>query len=173
MKKTHTLAWLASGLASGLALWLSATPAFATSDKDCDKPAPPKIPDGKTASSVDMIGATQRTKLYITSAEAFLECLKQAEDTLTETGRDVKQKRIERKREEATKERDATVAKFNEQVRIYKVRSGQMTESEAAAETEKAAKDAERAARDAERAAKAAERSARGAQPPEPEQEPR
>ncbi len=112
------LAWLASAL-------LLATPSFATSDKDCDRPSPPKIPDGQTASAVDMIGATQRTKLYITSAETFLACLKEAEDTLTETGRDVKLRRIEKKREEATKQRDETVAKFNEQVRIYKIRTGE------------------------------------------------
>ena len=113
------------------ALWLAGSPALATSDKDCDRPRPPAIPDGQTASAVDMVGATQRTKLYITSAETFLACLQEAEDSVTETGRDVKLKRIEKKREEVTKERDATVAKFNEQVRIYKIRTGEVAEGEA------------------------------------------
>jgi hypothetical protein len=125
------LAWLASAL-------LLATPSFAKSDKDCDRPSPPKIPDGQTASAVDMIGATQRTKLYITSAETFLACLQEAEDTVTDTGRDVKIRRIEKKREEVVKQRDETVARFNEQVRIYKIRTGQATEDEAPGETPQA-----------------------------------
>jgi hypothetical protein len=121
MKKSTTT-WLASTLA---ALCLAPASAYATSDKDCDRPLPPKVPNGRTASNVDMIGATQRFKLYVESAETFLACLQQAEDTLTETGRDVKLKRIERKREEVTKEREDTVAKFNEQVRIYNERTGE------------------------------------------------
>ncbi len=125
-----------AGLAAALLL---AAPALATSDKDCDRPLPPKIPDGQTASAVDMIGATQRTKLYISSAETFLACLAEAESSVTETGRDVKLKRIEKKREEVTKQRDETVAKFNEQVRIYKIRTGEVAESEATEETPQAA----------------------------------
>jgi hypothetical protein len=119
MKTRTTLACLAGGLAG---LWLSAA-ALATSDKDCDRPHPPKIPDGKIASDVDMIGAKERTKLYLESADAFFACLDEAQRTVTETGRDVKIKRIDRKREEVEKERNDTLAKFNEQVRIFKLRT--------------------------------------------------
>ena len=101
---------------------LLVAPALATSDKDCDRPHPPKIPDGKTASDVDMIGAKQRTKLYLSSADAFFACLEEARGSVTETGRDVKLKRIDRKKQEVEKERDDTLARFNEQVRIYMAR---------------------------------------------------
>ena len=125
MKKSS--AWLASSL-----LFLAA-PALATSDKDCERPKPPPIPDGRTASQVEMISAKQRTKLYVESAEGFLSCLEEARASVTETGRDVKLKRIDRKRDEVTQERDATVAKYNEQVRVYKVRTGEVAEEEPAA----------------------------------------
>jgi hypothetical protein len=114
-----TLACLAGGLAG---LWLSAA-ALATSDKDCDRPHPPKIPDGKIASDVDMIGAKQRTKLYLESADTFFACLEEARASVTETGRDVKLKRIDRKQQEVEKERNDTLARFNEQVRVYMART--------------------------------------------------
>src|SRR5688572_2306879 len=101
MKKPARL-WLACALA---ALWLPAVPALATSDRDCDRPFPPAVPDGKTASNVEMIGAKQRAKLYLDSVETYLDCLKQAEESVTETGRDVKMKRIEKKRTEMETER--------------------------------------------------------------------
>src|SRR5262245_51231901 len=129
MKKSRpALACLAGGLAG---LWLSAA-ALATSDKDCDRPHPPKIPDGKIASDVEMIGAKERTKLYLSSAEAFFACLEEARSTVTETGRDVKLKRIDRKKEEVEKERNDTLARFNEQVRFYKLRTEPASESQGA-----------------------------------------
>jgi hypothetical protein len=116
---------LALGLAAGTLL---AAPVLAASDKDCDRPLPPKIPDGKTASDVEMISATQRTKLYMESAQTFLDCLDAAEQSVTETAREVKLKRIQKKRTEMAEERDTTLEKFNAQVRIYKERTGAAAE---------------------------------------------
>jgi putative peptidoglycan lipid II flippase len=126
----EALLMLAVGGAAYGAVALAAA-LLATSDRDCDRPLPPAVPDGKTASNVEMIGAKQRAKLYLDSVETYLDCLKQAEESVTETGRDVKMKRIEKKRTEMETERTETVTKFNEQVRVYKIRTGEITEDAA------------------------------------------
>ena len=98
------------------------------SDRDCDRPIPPEVPDGKTASDVAMISATQRMKLYVESANDFLDCLDRAEQSIGATARDIKQKRIGGKRDEARADLEQTTANFNEQVRVYKARRGETSE---------------------------------------------
>jgi len=127
----QALGTIARGTLSGCvaASLLLAAPALAKSDKECERPRPPAIPDGRTATPVEMVGATQRAKLYMESAETYVGCLDEAQQSVTETARDVKLKRIEKKRSEFVEERDALIEKFNEQVRLYKARTGETEET--------------------------------------------
>ena len=113
-----TLVGLALGLASfGLA---PGARAERQSDKDCQQPKPPEIPDATQASDVEMIAATQRVKLFIASANEFLDCLDRAQADIGTTSRDLKRRRIEKKRAEMGQELKNTTERFNEQVRVYK-----------------------------------------------------
>ena len=44
----------------------------------CERPATPTLPNGSTASQVQMIAGQQAVKEFISSSEAYLECLTQA-----------------------------------------------------------------------------------------------
>ena len=104
----------------------------AMSDKECQRPKPPEVPEASKASDVDMIAARQRIKMYLDASNIFLECLVEAEQTMGTTAREVKQSRIDRKREEIQAEMNTVAESFNEQVRAYKARTEPESEAEAA-----------------------------------------
>ena len=93
--------------------------ALAKSDRDCQRPKPPEIPDGKTASQIDMISTKQRLKLYMDSGNLFLDCLDEAGATVGSVARDRVLKRIETKRTEITEEMQRVTNEFNAQVRLF------------------------------------------------------
>ena len=100
-----------------VALTVAATvPAYA----DCVlPPAPSKIPDGSTASQQEMVTAMQTLKEYNADVETYSKCLEF----------EAKQNRLSRTDEEkmhnsAVDTLQKIAAKFNEQVRTFKAKSG-------------------------------------------------
>lgn len=95
---------------------------------DCAFPkAPDSIPDGKTASEAEMLGAMSAFKAYNSEVDAYLSCLDQeTNDKIKEAGGAGAIMQIKalqaKKRGSATDERQAKVDSFNEQVRAFKAR---------------------------------------------------
>ncbi|HEY1284187.1 MAG TPA: hypothetical protein VGE96_06870 [Steroidobacteraceae bacterium] len=94
----------------------SALPALA----DCTAPvAPSKVPDGSTAPEAEMIAAMQTLKRYDADVNTYVKCLEF----------EAKQNRLS-KEEQARRHNAAmdsltsVAAKFNEQVRVFKAKSG-------------------------------------------------
>ncbi len=102
---------------AALAVALAASvPAYA----DCVLPPPPsKIPDGTTASEQEMVTAMQTLKQYNGDVDTYLKCIdfesKQNRMSRTEE---------ERRHNEAVDTMSKIAAKFNEQVRTFKAKSG-------------------------------------------------
>lgn len=59
---------------------LAAQPALAA--KRCSAPAEPDIPDGEKVAKEDLIVAQKAVKIYMDAANAYLECLTEAEGKL-------------------------------------------------------------------------------------------
>ena len=86
----------------------------------CSLPSPPsKVPDGTSATAEEMVGAMQTLKRYNTDVANYVKCLEF----------EANQNRLSR--EEQAKQHNAAIdglqtiaAKFNEQVRLFKSRSG-------------------------------------------------
>nr|MBO2489717.1 hypothetical protein [Gammaproteobacteria bacterium] len=94
---------------------------------DCPFPkAPDHIPDGRTASEAEMIAAMNEFKAYNDAVVAFQNCLdeetkaKSASGGATMAFKAMQAKKLDA----AVKELEAKAKKFNEQVRIFKARSG-------------------------------------------------
>lgn len=87
---------------------------------DCTlPPAPTKIPDGSSAAEPEMIAAMQTLKRYDADVTTYLKCLEF----------EAKQKRLtrddqQRRHNEALGALQAIAEKFNEQVRVFKAKSG-------------------------------------------------
>ncbi|HVY83169.1 MAG TPA: hypothetical protein VG994_19440 [Steroidobacteraceae bacterium] len=87
---------------------------------DCTAPvAPTKVPDGSTAAESEMLAAMKTLKQYDTDVNTYVKCLEF----------EAKQNRLSR--EEQARRHNAAMdsltqiaAKFNEQVRVFKARSG-------------------------------------------------
>lgn len=106
--RTLTLA-----LAAGLAL--SGT-AFA----ECSlPPAPSKVPDGSTAAEAEMIAAMQTLKRYDADVTTYLKCLE-----FEARQNRVSKEEQSRKHNTALEQLQSIAAKFNEQVRVFKAKSG-------------------------------------------------
>lgn len=103
--------WCFALIASGFTL-----PALA----DCTVPvAPSKVPDGTTAAEPEMIAAMQTLKRYDSDVNTYVKCLEF----------EAKQNRLSRE-EQARRHNQAMdaltsiAAKFNEQVKVFKSKSG-------------------------------------------------
>jgi len=82
-------------------------------------PAPSKIPDGNSASEQEMVTAMQTLKEYNGDVDTYTKCLEF----------EAKQNRLSRSEEErmhnsAVETLQKVAAKFNEQVRTFKSKSG-------------------------------------------------
>jgi hypothetical protein len=82
-------------------------------------PAPSKVPDGRTASEQEMLTAMQTLKEYNGDVDTYNKCLEF----------EAKQNRLSRADEEkmhntAVETLQKIAAKFNEQVRSFKAKSG-------------------------------------------------
>jgi hypothetical protein len=82
-------------------------------------PAPSKIPDGSTASEQEMVSAMQTLKQYNGDVDTYLKCLdfEAKQNRLTKTEE-------ERRHNDAVDAMTKIAAKFNEQVRTFKAKSG-------------------------------------------------
>jgi hypothetical protein len=95
---------------------VTSLPAYA----DCMlPPAPSKIPDGNSASQQEMLTAMQTLKEYSGDVETYMKCLEF----------EAKQNRLSRGDEEkmhnnAVETLTKVAAKFNEQVRTFKAKTG-------------------------------------------------
>jgi hypothetical protein len=94
---------------------------------ECPFPkAPATIPDGKTASEPDMIAAMKEFKAYNDEVQGFAKCLDdESNDPSLSPPQKMQLKTLQRKKEDAAmKELQEKAAAFNEQVRVFKARSG-------------------------------------------------
>ncbi|MFO7277879.1 MAG: hypothetical protein DIU56_012645 [Pseudomonadota bacterium] len=82
-------------------------------------PAPSKIPDGATATEQEMIAAMQTLKRYDGDVNVYLKCLEfeAKQNRLSKAEQD-------RRHNEAVAKLEKIAAQFNEQVRIFKSKSG-------------------------------------------------
>jgi len=120
---------------AALAVLVLAPTAWADSDKDCNRPLPPTIPDGRTVDKVDMIKVRQQLKLYKDAGDEFLACLENALETMGSAAREMKTARIEKKKESFTEELKTIGERFNNEVRIYNARFEAPKEEPAPAES--------------------------------------
>jgi hypothetical protein len=87
---------------------------------ECTQPqAPTKVPDGSSAAEAEMVAAMQTLKRYDSDVTTYLKCLEF----------EAKQNRItkdeqSRKHNSAVDQLQSVAAKFNEQVRVFKAKSG-------------------------------------------------
>ena len=92
--------------------------------------APQKLPDGATATHDEMMEGQKAVKQYDTDINAYLACLKseadatiaKGADTLTPEQKAEVQRRETEQHNAAVAELEATAARFNEQVKVYKAR---------------------------------------------------
>jgi hypothetical protein len=82
-------------------------------------PAPSKVPDGNAASEQEMVAAMQTLKRYNTDVTNYVKCL-EFEANQNRLSRDEQA----RQHNAAIDGLQAIAAKFNEQVRLFKAKSG-------------------------------------------------
>ncbi len=118
-KTTLTATLLASLLAAGAA------------SAACNYPKSPSgLPDGTTATEDEMVGGMKAIKEYNSQVTAYLECLETEMNTRIEAaGADAPADQVEqikaihtKRHNAAVEELEATAARFNEQVKVYKAR---------------------------------------------------
>jgi len=87
---------------------------------DCTTPvAPTKVPDGQSASEPEMVAAMQTLKRYDTDVNTYVKCL-EFEAKQNRLSRDEQARRHNQAMDSLT----TVAAKFNEQVRLFKAKSG-------------------------------------------------
>jgi hypothetical protein len=106
--RTLTLALVASLALSGNAFAECSLP-----------PAPSKVPDGSTAAEAEMIAAMQTLKRYDADVTTYLKCLE-----FEARQNRVSKEEQSRKHNTALEQLQSIAAKFNEQVRVFKAKSG-------------------------------------------------
>jgi len=87
---------------------------------ECSLPsAPSKVPDGSTAAEAEMIAAMQTLKRYDADVTAYLKCLE-----FEARQNRVSKEEQSRRHNTALEQLQSIAAKFNEQVRVFKAKSG-------------------------------------------------
>lgn len=116
---------------SGKSLTLSSIVALslltAAAHADCPYPkAPGTIPSGSSASEAEMIAAMQAFKAYNDEVKAFGACLDdESKQKASSGGQTMQFKTMQAKKlAAAVKELESKAEAFNEQVRIFKAKSG-------------------------------------------------
>ena len=95
----------------------------------CVYPDSTKVPDGYTATKVQMIDGQRNVKSYMAAMEMYLSCIETAEQETVAGGRldeDAKQQRIamfNKKYNAAVEAMNLIAEQFNAQVRAYKDRN--------------------------------------------------
>jgi hypothetical protein len=114
----------------GLAMAMSAA-----AQADCTYPTEPTdIPDGKTASMEQMVAAQKSVKAFDEAIVAYTSCLKLEHEAalakspdLSEDQKKQMEKMMAQKHDAAITADEALAARFNEQVKAYKAKSGSGT----------------------------------------------
>lgn len=97
----------------------------------CSYPKSPSgLPDGATATEDEMVSGMKAIKEYNTQVSEYLECLETEMNTRIEAaGADAPADQVEqikaihtKRHNAAVEELEATAARFNEQVKVYKAR---------------------------------------------------
>jgi hypothetical protein len=110
-----------------LALAMLTSPAWA----DCSYPKKPtKIPDGKSATRDEMVGAQKVVKQYQSDMSTYLTCLKAEHDasiakdaaTLTDAQKQTMNTRFTQRNDAAVDEEQEVAERFNEQLRAFKAK---------------------------------------------------
>jgi KaiC/GvpD/RAD55 family RecA-like ATPase len=100
-------------------VWLCcvfAVPAYA-----CDyPPGKPEIPEGKTATSDQMMTAQGAVKDYVSKMEAYVACVDQEVESLGDTVTEAQRNIQVQKHNAAVDEMTAVADQFNAEVRAYK-----------------------------------------------------
>lgn len=98
----------------------------------CSYPkGPDRIPDGNTASMDEMLATKKQVDQYNKDMDAYLSCIKLEYDstiakdasTLSAEQKAELEKRQVQKHNAAVDELEATAARFNEQVKVYKAKT--------------------------------------------------
>lgn len=82
-------------------------------------PQPTKVPDGSTAAESEMVAAMQTLKRYDADVTTYLKCL-EFEAKQSRLSKDEQSRR----HNTAVEQLQAIATKFNEQVRVFKAKSG-------------------------------------------------
>jgi hypothetical protein len=103
---------------------------FATSAFACDYPRNPKLPNGGTASTEEMVTAVNEVKAYQAALEEYRTCLdaeeKEAIAALDDPGEDelaIRKAAISKKFNASVDDEELLVARFNDEVVAYKAQS--------------------------------------------------
>ncbi|HZF30442.1 MAG TPA: hypothetical protein VE907_15100 [Gammaproteobacteria bacterium] len=86
----------------------------------CETPKIPTIPDGKTSTNDQMVGAQGEVKAYIAAMNDYLACV---DEEATAKGGDAPAEYkvlMDKRHDTAITEMDSVAAAFNEQVRAFK-----------------------------------------------------
>ncbi|HEY0940088.1 MAG TPA: hypothetical protein VGE08_08330 [Steroidobacter sp.] len=106
--------------------------ATAAASADCTYPKSPSgLPDGATATEEEMISGMKAIKEYNNQVTSYLSCLETEMSTRIEAaGTDAPAEQVEqikaihtKRHNAAVEELEATAARFNEQVKVYKNRA--------------------------------------------------
>ncbi|HEY0686388.1 MAG TPA: hypothetical protein VGD45_28885 [Steroidobacter sp.] len=110
---------------------LASLVAAAAASAECSYPRTPSgLPDGATATQDEMVAGMKAIKEYNASVSSYLECLETEMNTRIEAaGADAPADQVEqikaihtKRHNAAVEELEATAARFNEQVKVYKAR---------------------------------------------------
>ena len=113
-------------------LALVAAAALSPAYADCCYPAEPDaLPDGKTATLEQMVAAQKSVKAFDEAIVAYTSCLKLEHEAalskspdLSEDQKKQMEKMMAQKHDAAITADEALAARFNEQVKAYKAKSG-------------------------------------------------
>lgn len=103
----------------------------AAASAECSYPkSPAGLPDGATATQDEMVGGMKAIKEYNNAVTAYLNCLETELNTRIEAaGTDAPADQVEqikaihtKRHNAAVEELEATAARFNEQVKVFKAR---------------------------------------------------
>jgi hypothetical protein len=97
----------------------------------CEYPERVSIPNGTTATKEEMLEGQRSVKAYVSTMEAYLECIvdeeKKARNSLEELSAEEEQQRedmLNKKYNAAVDELERTAAQFNVEVQAYRAKQG-------------------------------------------------
>jgi len=90
--------------------------------KQCQPPAKPEVPNGRTATEEEMLAASKAVKDYLSASESYISCLHKVETSWGEEETEEQRAVIVIFHNRQVEEMHATGDLFNQAVRAYKGR---------------------------------------------------